>query len=248
MYLSRITLAPVRETYRILGDIHALHRLVMRGFPPAAGEPARATYGVLFRVELTGPQQPVPVLVQSAVEPRWPRELPAGVQEIAGPRSLEGLLQRLVPGERFRFRLRANPTRRVHARATREADVGRGRQRPEQEVACGKRVAVHGEERRIAWLARQGEQHGFRVVAVRLERGQVPNVAIVGQVRGEYWVGAKREDGGARHRIVLDTVLYEGVLEVTGAEALRQAVARGIGPGKAFGCGLLSLAPLGPAG
>ncbi len=37
-------------------------------------------------------------------------------------------------------------------------------------------------------------------------------------------------------------VLFEGSLQVVDAEAFRKALAHGIGPGKAFGFGLLSVA------
>jgi CRISPR system Cascade subunit CasE len=38
-------------------------------------------------------------------------------------------------------------------------------------------------------------------------------------------------------------VVFEGRLRVTDAEAFRRALAAGIGSGKAFGFGLLSVAP-----
>ena len=41
----------------------------------------------------------------------------------------------------------------------------------------------------------------------------------------------------------MSTVLFDGLLEVTDPGLFRQAIAVGIGPGKAFGCGLMSIAP-----
>jgi CRISPR system Cascade subunit CasE len=43
-------------------------------------------------------------------------------------------------------------------------------------------------------------------------------------------------------QVSLSRVCFEGVLEVRDAGLLAGALAAGIGPGKAFGCGLLSLA------
>jgi len=40
----------------------------------------------------------------------------------------------------------------------------------------------------------------------------------------------------------IQTVMFDGVLTVTDAEAFNSQVTKGIGPAKAFGCGLLSLA------
>jgi CRISPR system Cascade subunit CasE len=39
-------------------------------------------------------------------------------------------------------------------------------------------------------------------------------------------------------------VLFDGILRATDSTALRQAWASGIGPGKALGLGMLSLAPV----
>jgi CRISPR system Cascade subunit CasE len=47
---------------------------------------------------------------------------------------------------------------------------------------------------------------------------------------------------GANGAILLDSVLYEGALEVTEPEAFQRTLAAGIGSGKGFGFGLLSLA------
>ena len=41
-----------------------------------------------------------------------------------------------------------------------------------------------------------------------------------------------------------DPPSYEGILEVTNADNFRDTLVRGIGPAKAFGFGLLSVAPI----
>ena len=43
--------------------------------------------------------------------------------------------------------------------------------------------------------------------------------------------------------ISLRTATFEGLLRVSDVNQLAQALVNGIGPGKALGCGLLSLAP-----
>ena len=88
----------------------------------------------------------------------------------------------------------------------------------------GKRHGLVGEQEQRAWLDRQAQRWGFTV-----EVG---------------WVGSSDMLQGrkAGQRVSLRKVLYEGVLKVRDAEALAHALASGIGPGKAFGCGLLSLA------
>jgi CRISPR system Cascade subunit CasE len=56
-----------------------------------------------------------------------------------------------------------------------------------------------------------------------------------------YIVGRKRIGAGFR-RLDIKIARFEGVLEVTNPQTFTDALFSGIGPAKAFGCGLLSLA------
>lgn len=88
----------------------------------------------------------------------------------------------------------------------------------------GKRYGLISEEAQLAWLSRQGERLGFHVKMALVTANDML-VSRKGQVR-----------------IQLQRALFEGVLQVRDVAALADAVQAGIGPGKAFGCGLLSLA------
>lgn len=88
----------------------------------------------------------------------------------------------------------------------------------------GKRRGLAAEADQLAWLQRQGARHGFAV----------ETVLVTGQNR----LDSRKGDA----RLSLLQVGFEGLLQVTDPTALQQALAAGIGPGKAFGCGLLSLA------
>lgn len=276
MYLSRLTLNPrERDARSWLADCHKLHCTIMTGFGQARTPEARAELGVLFRVEETGGGAGVAVLVQSGAPPRWAIES-AAVVRVDGPKDLGGLESRIVDGARFRFRLRANPTRRVHHRATlgpdeRELDT-RGKWReasdiPEHERTgivrraraedakwwgeredgkrIGKRVELRREEERLAWLARRGSEFdGFELEAARLVSGEVVPAGDDGR---RFWQSRADPAGAVVSRdrqLTFGTALFEGTLLVTDARAFRDAWATGIGPGKAFGCGLLSLAPV----
>lgn len=86
----------------------------------------------------------------------------------------------------------------------------------------GKRHGLVGEEAQLAWLTRQGERLGFSI-----------EYALVS--------GSDTLRGGKKGlQLNLRRVIYEGVFRVEDAEALTTAMTVGIGPGKAFGCGLLS--------
>ncbi len=51
----------------------------------------------------------------------------------------------------------------------------------------------------------------------------------------------KKSENGRDHKISIKKARFEGSLKVADPDILREAVTKGIGPAKAFGCGLLSL-------
>jgi len=89
-----------------------------------------------------------------------------------------------------------------------------------------KRYGLVGREAQLAWLERRLSREGARMVAA--------------EVVGKEWLVARK--GAAGRRIELLAVTFEGVLEVMVPETLLRALIRGVGHGKAFGLGLLSLA------
>uniref|UniRef100_A4XYT8 CRISPR-associated protein, Cse3 family n=1 Tax=Ectopseudomonas mendocina (strain ymp) TaxID=399739 RepID=A4XYT8_ECTM1 len=87
----------------------------------------------------------------------------------------------------------------------------------------GKRYGLAGEQEQLAWLSRQGERHGFEVEAALVTASDV--------------LASHKGDS----RISLQRVCFEGRLQVRELASFSGALQQGIGPGKAFGCGLLSL-------
>lgn len=89
---------------------------------------------------------------------------------------------------------------------------------------AGKRHGLVGEDAQLAWLDRQGERGGFGV-----------EVALVS---GSQTLHSRK----GPMRVSLLRVCFEGMLQVRNVSALSHTLQAGIGPGKAFGCGLLSIA------
>jgi CRISPR system Cascade subunit CasE len=240
MYLSRLILNPLsRAVQRDLADCGGMHRTLMRAFPAVeARDDARAQLGVLYRVETSPRAGSVVVLVQSRVLPDW-AALPAGYLlptggEPVNPacKPVAALYDRLQAGRALTFRLRANPTRKI--------DTGGA----PGERRNGRRVELRGEAAQLDWLRRKGEQGGFAVRAARVLPAPVKaHGATIGQSDAA-GAGPPTRAGG---RLTFAAVLYEGELVITDAARFRQALASGIGPGKAFGFGLLSVAPAGQA-
>lgn len=232
MYLSRLVLNPRhRQVWRNLGDCQGLHRTVMSAFPsgPGTGD-ARSALGVLYRVEEQR-SGAVTLLVQSKVPPDW-SALEVGYLQGMGEdtdnpacKAVDQQYRALHAGDVLTFRLRANPTRKID---TKTGIDGRRRN--------GKRVELCREEAQLEWLRRKGEQAGFELLSVRANP-HVPNVRAVPGTK----VTGKRPGNGAG-ALTLASVLYEGILRVTDGEKFRRALEQGIGPGKAYGFGLLSVA------
>lgn len=216
LHMSLLHLDPVasRHVRRALGDVQELHRIVMSGFTDIGSPRPRSELGVLYRVDHG--ERVSAVLVQSAVEPMWSDV--ESLDVLAEPvrvRDASPLLQ-LPAGATFRFRLLANATRAVRpeGRSSRHAQ----------------RVPIRsdgGPGGRIAWLERKAADHGFRV--------DTESVVAVPQAPRR---GAR--SGGSR--ITLEGCVFDGLLTVTDAVRFRAAICEGIGRGRAYGYGLLTVA------
>lgn len=220
MYLSLLRLDPVdQRVQQDLRDPHSLHRTVMRAFPSVLDpeQEARAFWGVLHRLELERRTGRVLLYVQSRVEPDWSFLPPECLVQdgLANPavKSVSAVYERIAAGQTLRFRLRANPTRKID---TKSGPNGKRRN--------GRRVPLVGLEQQVEWLARKAEASGFGLLQV--------SVAATG--------AAELVRSHARG-CVFQGVLFEGRLMVREPEPFRQALVNGLGPGKAFGFGLLSV-------
>jgi CRISPR system Cascade subunit CasE len=181
--------------------------------PVFGGNHPQTQNRVLFRVD----EGPV-VLVQSELLPDWdlferkPRLLRSD------PETKEMELN-LAVEQRMGFRLLARPSARP------SGDFGHkenGKRKP------GPRRTCRTDEERINWLSRKGRDSGFMVETVGLTNVVLDSIK---------WRGAPREKGST-----FAAVQFDGVLVVTDPDKLKEAVRNGIGPQKAYGFGLLSLA------
>jgi CRISPR system Cascade subunit CasE len=137
----------------------------------------------------------------------------------------QSFLSRLNVGDRWAFRLTANP---VHsARRTDDEPT---------------KVTAHVTPRhQLQWLLQRQEAAGFKVVTKAPERRLAP-----GLDDQELAVHNRRQlafnKKGHHKPVTIVTVTYDGTLEVTDPDALRRALTQGIGRAKAYGCGLMTLA------
>ena len=118
----------------------------------------------------------------------------------------------------YRFSLLANPTRKVRV----DDDAG-------QRKKNGRRLPIIAREDLITWLRRKGLAGGF-------DPGDPAQICTVPKPR-QYF-----HKPGAQG--VHYAVEFRGILTVTDHAAFRTAFTTGIGSAKAFGFGLLAIAPV----
>jgi len=90
-----------------------------------------------------------------------------------------------------------------------------------------KRKPLLKREDQINWLQKQSQQKGFSLVTVVISM--------------DGWRPRNPQTNEAK--IILNTVDFEGTLRITDLDQFFQTLQKGIGPGKAFGLGLLLIGP-----
>lgn len=135
-----------------------------------------------------------------------------GTGAAAETRSYDPLLQRVEPGSCWQFRLTANPTKSCKD--------------PQNPAARGTVAAHCTTQYQKQWLLERAAKHGF---ALQDEGFTVTRVQ---------WRHFAKH--GTRP-VTLLAVTYEGVLQVTDAEQFRALLCQGMGRGKAYGLGLMTV-------
>ncbi len=235
MYLSRLILNPSsRNVRRDLSNCQDLHRTLLKAFPSslAGPSPVRAEHGILHRLEIAG-GAPI-VLVQSQEHPDWScldqgYLLPVAGQENPACKPLDETYSTIRDGLSLRFRLTANPTRKVETKT-----------RPDGTKSNGRREPLRTEQEQLDWLRRKADASGFEILSVK-SHSAVPDVQADEQ---RAWTVRKGRKGDGRS-MTFHAVQFEGRLKVKDRMQFIEALKQGIGGAKAYGFGLLSIAPAG---
>lgn len=183
--------------------------------------PRKQDAGFLYRID-PQPGGGVVILVQSATKPDWDYAFHNAKYLLATPPEVKSFDPRFAKGDQLRFRLLVNPTKRF-CKNSHERDG-----QPVTERWVGKRVPVPT-DKLYEWLTLRAEPAGF---SINEDSTTIKPVYI-------YW---NKTLGGEGKR--LRSVLYDGILMINDPERFKEIMAQGIGPGKAFGFGLLSVVPV----
>lgn len=231
-YLSRIYLNPLRPgAQRLLSNPQHMHAAVLGGL---SRQPVDER--VLWRPERDNAHR-ASVLVLTQSTPSWEHLVEqagwvAADEPQALVRSYEPVLARTERGREFRFRLRANPvsaTRTPLKPSPEQQKHLQATPRP-RGVRVPHRTATH----QLEWLTSRIQRWGFSLQA---EGAGADALKLMERERLSF-----TKPGG--HRVVIQAATYEGLLCVEDAELARASLLNGVGSGRAYGCGLLTLAPV----
>ncbi|MBO3142456.1 type I-E CRISPR-associated protein Cas6/Cse3/CasE [Dermatophilus congolensis] len=128
-------------------------------------------------------------------------------------------LERLATGQQWAFRLTANPVRNINAGPNERGKV-KAHVTPAQQQE---------------WLTRRAGKFGFSIA--QTGSGE-PSLIVKNRNTARF----ERRHAQEGRNVTIAMATYDGLLHVTDADALREALTEGIGRAKAYGCGLMTLA------
>ena len=218
-YLSRVELnARKRGARQLLMSPQAMHAAVESSLPPSA---RRVGERFLWRVDRYGARNDLYVVSPGA--PDFTHVVEQAGWVVEGDvgwlsRPYDRLLDRLEAGQLWAFRLAANPTH-----------MGRA---PDGSM---KRFGHVTAQQQLDWLLVRAERHGF---SIPVETDGIPALEIIARHTLRF------ARGRSERKVTINQAVYEGVLRAEDPESLRFGLTQGIGRAKAYGCGLMTLAPL----
>lgn len=235
MYLTRFRLNTARpDARRLLSSPQRMHAAVMASFPDILPTDPQAPR-VLWRADRNATAEVLlfvvspsrPDLTHLVEQAGWPAAAASGTPGWQ-TYSYTPFLDKLDKGTTWNFRLTANP---VHYARTKDDTPT-------------KRTAHLTPKHQLQWLLQRQETAGFRILGKPEDRqltehGDEYQVIVRDQRSLDF---SKR---GTHGRVTLTTVTYDGRLQITDPDALRRVLTGGLGKAKAYGCGLMTLAPTG---
>ena len=222
-WFTRMALNPQRRGARkLLANPQAMHAAVMSAFPPGALEQAADQGRPLWRLDSHHPEHTLYVV--SPAEPDLQHVVEQAGWSTASWETTPytRFLDQLRKGQEWRFRLRANPVKALPSGSDRR----------------GKVVPHVTPAQQVRWLESRAPGLGFELVSASSEEGSEPLTSVTGRADRAF---NRFSPEGERTRVTLRQAQFDGVLTVADAEKLRHAMVHGIGRGKAYGCGLLTL-------
>ena len=218
MYLSRIAInKQLRKSRQALAFPQMMHAAVLGSFPPAITYEAGSGSRLLWRIDYFDGQTWLYVLSETKPDFQhiveqfgWPDS-----EQAWETKEYDSLLKKLENGQKWHFRLHANPVRCIE----------------------GKRLPHVTVEQQKQWLKDRAETNGFSFGIFEIEGKNYEAVDVVYRNTLQF-----KKLPSDKTRVTLSVATFEGILIVEDVDKLKQSLCSGIGRAKAYGCGLLTLA------
>lgn len=223
-WFSRMSLNPQRRGGRhLLSNPQAMHAAVMSAFPPRTLDEDNGRGRVLWRVDSQHPEHTLYVV--SPVEPDLEHIVEQAGWSTVSWESTDytRFLDQLRMGQQWRFRLRANPVKSVKA-----GEGPRGKVLPHVTPA-----------QQLKWLDDRAPKSGFALL--REQHLETDSEVLLTSVVRREDRQFHRQDDSKGTRVTLRQAQFEGAVAITDVAAFRRTLIYGIGRGKAYGCGLMTL-------
>lgn len=255
MHLSLLKLPRSAARWRFL-EPYQLHQIIWKGFPELKdqinnlppGKEGKRQRELLMQENRflyryhdwkdDSGKDYLSVLIQSVMKPTWmflDNESEGTTSEMTtfAP-------QRLQAGTRLRFFVRANPVveRKGYSdKTSRRIIVGSKLDYVAEKIGVKVEKLDDREQRLTAWIERKGAEGGFAI-----EQDELTRPLLIISPNHDYMIRRSRDRNS--HPMTFTGVDFEGILRITNAEAFVKTLQSGIGRGKAFGFGLVTVAKM----
>ncbi|MFR9879466.1 type I-E CRISPR-associated protein Cas6/Cse3/CasE [Corynebacterium striatum] len=214
--LTKLYLNPLkRDAAKLLANPQAMHAAVRGAFPPDIDE---SQSRVLWRVDHREHEHVLYIVGPEKPDAQHIVEQAGWGTRPAQSADYSRFLEQIVNGQKWAFELVGNPVESITI-------PGKSR---------GKVVPHVTAAQQCEWLLKKSMAAGF---SIAVDENEEPMLSVVERNNLRF---SKRD--GAK-RVSLRTARFRGQLVVTNAKALNKSLQQGIGRARAYGCGLLTLAP-----
>ena len=219
MYLSRIAInKQLRKSRQALAFPQMMHAAVMSSFPPGlTNEAEGGKPRILWRIDRIGEQ--IWLYVLSEAKPDFQHIVEQfgwrNSEQLWDTKEYNDFLDRLSVGQKWHFRLHANPVHTVAGKVLPHVTVDHQRK----------------------WLLERAWKNGFKFEQIETNGENYDAFDIVSRDVIKF-----KKMPTDKTYVTLTVVTFEGALVVENAVVLRNTLCFGIGRAKAYGCGLLTLA------
>jgi CRISPR system Cascade subunit CasE len=220
MYLSRIALNKrLQKSRQAIAFPQMMHATVLDSFPPSLVTEKDRDARMLWRLDTIGNDTYLYVLSE-----RKP-DFSHIVEQFGWPTSNQEwetkdytpFLERLEAGQKWQFRLQANPVHTVGGKIYAHVTVDQQKQ----------------------WLRDRTEKNGFSFLKLEWNGESHDMFDVIYRDTIKF----KKRPSDASH-VILSVATFEGNMVINDAEQVKHALCSGIGRAKAYGCGLLTLAQI----